>query len=246
MRSVLKRIVYRLLSKQWFYLLMVAVLLSIVASSGNSLFLGTSNLSNILAQISVLGLISAGMTVLIISGNFDISVGSIVGLSGSMMCMMVLAGVSDIIAIISCIIIAVICSALNGLLSIYLKAPSFIITLATAGVYKGLSLTLTHGKIQNIFGRMEYFAGTKIFNFFPLIFLVSLLGYFVIGGLLKYTQFGRRVYAIGDNTRAAFLAGIRVNFNKVMFFVTSGVMVGIATIMLVSRLGACQATTGEG
>ena len=246
MKSVVKKVSFKLLSKQWVYLLLVAILLSIFTQSANNMFFGMANLSNILSQISVLGLISAGMTILIISGNFDISVGSIVGLSGSMMCMLIIAGVSDVIAIIVCILVAVVCSAVNGLLSIYLKAPSFIITLATAGVFKGLCLTITHGEIQNIFGEMEYFAGTRIFNFFPLIFLISILGYFLIGGLLKYTQFGRRVYAIGNNPRAAFLAGIKVNFNKVLFFVTSGVMVGIATVMLVSRLGACQALTGQG
>jgi ribose transport system permease protein len=246
MNSIVKKSFYKLLSTQWFYLLLVVALLVVVASLSNSMFLGKSNLSNILSQISVLGLISAGMTILIISGNFDISVGSMVGLSGSMMCMLLIAGVSDVIAIFACILIAVLCSALNGFLSISLKAPSFIITLATAGIFRGTALAITDGRIQNIFGKFEYLAATRIFNFLPLIFLVSLIGYFAIGGLLEYSQFGRRVYAIGDNPMAAFLAGIRVNYNKILFFVISGVMVGIATIMLVSRLGGCQASTGAG
>lgn len=246
MKSISKKLFYKLFSMQWFYLLLVVVLLMVIASFGNSMFLGKSNLSNILSQISVLGLISAGMTILIISGNFDISVGSIVGLSGSMMCMMLIAGIPEVIAVLGGIVIAMLCSALNGFLSIFLKAPSFIITLATAGVFTGTALTITNGRIQNIYGKFEYLANTRIFNFLPLIFLISLLGYFAIGALLGYSQFGRRVYAIGDNPRAALLAGIRVNYNKILFFIINGAMVGIAASMLVSRLGGCQATTGAG
>jgi ribose transport system permease protein len=79
-----------------------------------------------------------------------------------------------------------------------------------------------------------------------LIFFVSISGYVVIGCILRFTQFGRRVYAIGNNERAAFLAGINVYKNRILFFLTSGLMTGIATVMLISRLGASQASTGAG
>jgi ribose transport system permease protein len=121
-----------------------------------------------------------------------------------------------------------------------------IITLATTSLYTGLCLTITGGGNVTIFGKMEFLARQYIFGFLPLIFTISLIGYIVIGMLLKYTQFGRRVFAIGNNAQAAYLAGIKVNLNKIYFFVVSGIMTGTGVLMLVSRLGAFQASTGSG
>jgi len=236
----------KILASQPFYLLLIIILLSIVGGIFNPKFLTLSNIKGVLSQIAVLGLISSGVTILIISGNFDISIGAIVGFAGTMMCLAIKANFPDWIAILVGIGIAVVCSTLNGTLSILFRAPSFIITLATTSLYTGLCLTIVRGGNVMIFGRMEYFAGTSFFEFLPLIFLVSLLGLLAIGLLLRYTQFGRRVFAIGNNAHAAFLAGIKVNLNKILFFVVSGLMTGIGVVMLISRLGASQATTGSG
>ncbi len=236
----------KIITSQSFYLIAIILVLGIVTQSVNPRFLSIDNIKGVLSQISTLGLISAGMTVLIISGNFDISVGSIIGFAGTMACLALKRWEPDIIGIMVAILVATACSAFNGILSVLFKAPSFIITLATTSIYTGLCLTITGGGNATIFDQMEYFAGTYVFNTIPLLFIVSLAGYAAISVLLKYTQFGRRVFAIGNNQKASYLAGIRVSWNKIMFFVTSGIMIGIAVVMLVSRLGASQASTGAG
>lgn len=236
----------KLLNSQSFYLLFIIFLIGLVTTLINPRFLSIDNIKGVLSQVSTLGLVSAGVTVLIISGNFDISIGAIIGFSGTMMCLAIKNGASDLVAMLVALGVSVACSTLNGFLSVVFKAPSFIITLATTSIYNGVCLTITGGGNVTIFNRMEYFAGTYLFGVIPLLFLVSFLGYLAIGGMLKYTQFGRRVFAIGNNPNAAYLAGIRVDWNKIKFFITSGIMTGVAVIMLVSRLGASQSSTGAG
>lgn len=236
----------KVVSSQSFYLILIILAIGIVTTVINPKFVSVDNIKGVLSQVSTLGLISAGVTVLIISGNFDISIGAIVGFASTMMCLSIDRGAPDGVAMLVGLGVAVGCSALNGALSVLFKAPSFIITLATTSIYTGLCLTITGGGNVTIFNRMEYFAGTYLFNAIPLLFVISLIGYLAIHFLLKHTQFGRRVFAIGNNTQAAYLAGIKVNWNKIKFFITSGIMTGIAVIMLVSRLGAAQASTGAG
>lgn len=235
-----------ILSSQAFYLSVIILILSLVTAIINPRFLSIRNISAVLAQISTLGLVSSGMMVLIISGSFDISAGAIIGFAGTMMCLAIDKGASDIVAMLVAILVATACSTLNGTLSVLFKAPSFIITLATTSIYTGLCLTITGGGNVAIFNRFEALASTYLFNSIPLLFILSLLGYILIGSMLKYSQFGRRVFAIGNNPQAAYLAGISVNKNKILFFVTSGLMISVASIMLVSRLGAFQASTGAG
>ena len=236
----------KILSSQSFYLIVIIIAIGIVTAFINPRFISLDNIKGVLSQVSTLGLVSAGVTVLIISGNFDISIGAIVGFAGTMMCLALESGASDGVAMLVALGVSTGCSALNGTLSVIFKAPSFIITLATTSIYTGLCLTITGGGNVTIFNRMEYFAGTYLFNAIPLLFIISFIGYLTIGCLLKFTQFGRRVFAIGNNPQAAYLAGIKVNWSKVMFFITSGIMTGVAVIMLVSRLGASQASTGAG
>ncbi len=236
----------RLFASQSFYLFLIIFFIGIVTVSINPRFISVDNIKGVLSQVSTLGLVAAGVTVLIISGNFDISIGAIVGFAGTMMCLALKNGASDIVAMLVAIAITTACSALNGWLSVLFKAPSFIITLATTSVYTGLCLTITSGGNVTIFNQMEYLAGTYIFGTIPLLFVISFFGYLAIGSILKYTQFGRRVFAIGNNPNAAYLAGIKVDWNKIKFFITSGIMTGIAVIILVSRLGASQASTGSG
>jgi ribose transport system permease protein len=226
----------------------VIIILGVFTTIRNPNFISVNNIKNILSANAVLGLVAAGVTILIISGNFDISIGSIIGFAGTMMAVLLMKGVPDAVAILICIAIATACSALNGALSNALKAPAFIITLATAGLYQGICLSIMKGGNQMIMGKLEYLISreSELFGVIPLLFLISLLGYIIVGSLLRYTQFGRRVYAVGSNPRAAFLAGIRVNLNKIWFFVLSGITTGVAKVLLISRLGASQSTNGAG
>jgi ribose transport system permease protein len=236
----------RLLSHQWSFLLLVVVILSIIAGTVNSRYWWLGNLSNLLGQISVLSLVACGATILIISGNFDISVGANIGLSSVVMAMLMRNGVFPPLAAFIGVLISIICASLIGAASILFQAPSFIISLAAIGVFQGIALFITQGTIQTIYGQFETLGGLKLFNFVPLLFLVALLGYALIHFILAHTQLGRSVYAIGNNQRAAYLAGINVNRKKMVFFALNGLFVGTAAMLLLSRVGAAQPSTGTG
>jgi ribose transport system permease protein len=236
----------KLLSHQSSFLLLVVIILSLVAGTVNSRYWWPGNLSNLLGQISVLSLVACGATILIISGNFDISVGANIGLSSVVMAILMRNGVFPPVAAFIGVFVSILCAALIGAASILFQAPSFIISLAAIGVFQGIALFITQGTVQTIYGQFEMLGGLKFFNFLPLLFLIALVGYGAIHFILAHTQLGRSVYAIGNNQRAAYLAGINVNRNKLIFFALNGLFVGCGAMLLLSRVGAAQPSTGTG
>jgi ribose transport system permease protein len=236
----------RLAANQWILLLLLTVVLAVVAGSVNSRFWTLNNLSSILQEISVLGLVATGATILIISGNFDISVGAALGLAAIAMAMLMNAGVPDVVAVLVGVGVGTACSTFNGVASRLFRAPSFIISLATIGVFHGISLALTGGVIQTIYGRFDALGTARLGGVLPLMFAVTLAGFAAMHLLLTRTRLGRRVFAIGDNPRAAFLAGINVSRNTIIFFVINGVLVGLGAMLMLSRLGGALPSTGTG
>jgi ribose transport system permease protein len=235
-----------ILGSQWFLLLIVMVVIAGITGAINPRFFRINNLVNILEQISTLGVVASGATILIISGNFDISVGANIGLSSCVMAMLMKSGAPYAWAISAGLGVALLCSLFVGANSILFRAPSFIISLAAIGVFKGIALFMTKATLQTIYGMFEGLGSTRFFGVLPLIFVLSLAVYAAVGFVLKYSRLGRRVYAIGSNERAAYLAGIGINFNKMVFFAINGILVGIAATMLLSRVGAAQPSTGAG
>ena len=231
---------------QWLMLLIVILAISVITAIINPRFLRINNIMNIFEQISVLGLVAVGATIIIISGNFDISVGAIIGLSACVMAICINAGMNSFLASLVCILISMSCTTLNGVLSILFKAPSFIISLATTSIFTGLGLFITKGVIRTVYGQCDFLSKTRLFGFIPLLFIICLLGFVMVHLLLKYTQVGRRLFAFGCNTRAAYLAGIDIVKNKLLFFAMNGFFVGLAAILLLSRVGAALPSTGSG
>ncbi len=233
--------------QQWFFLLVVIVVMAALTGAVNPKFFSARNLVNILEQISVLGLVATGATILMISGNFDISVGSTIGLSACTMAMLMQGGTPEALAVAAGIGVAVLCCLFVGGNSILFNVPSFIISLACVGIFRGISLAMTGGSIQTIYGKFEYLGSTRYLGgMLPLLFVVSVAGYLAMHFILSRTRLGRRVYAIGSNPNAAYLSGIALTWNKLAFFLINGVLVGIGAAMLLSRVGAVQPATGAG
>ena len=199
---------------QWFLLLIVMILIAAFTGTINPRFFRVNNLVNILEQVSTLGVVASGATILIISGNFDISVGANIGLSSCVMAMLMKADTPYAWAVAAGLLVALLCSLFVGASSIVFKAPSFIISLAAIGVFRGIALFRTQATLQTIYGKFEGLGSTRFFGVLPLIFVLSLAVYAAVGFLLHYSRLGRRVYAIGANERAAYLAGIPVNLHK--------------------------------
>jgi len=228
------------------FLFLVVILLSIITGIINPKYLTVRNLVNIMEQISVLGLVASGATILIIAGEIDISVGSTIGLTSCIMAVMMKNEIPSWLAVAAGIGIAVVACFFVGANTILFKAPSFIISLACIGIYKGIALAITQGSIQTIYGKFEAIGATRIGGVIPVLFIISIVGYLSVHFLLKFTRLGRRVYAIGSNTQASYLSGITVNANKLVFFSLNGILVGVAAALLLSRVGAVQPSTGSG
>ncbi len=238
--------VLKLLTSQPFILFVFIILVAAVTNSINSKFLTWGTINSILGQAAGLGLVSAGATVLVISGHFDISTGRMVGLAMCAMAIMLNNGMNPVVVSVLGVLICVACSTFNGAVSIAFHAPSFVVTLATQNIYYSIALLLTNGYMQTLYGKYRTLASYNIFGIFPLIYLILILGFVSIYILLKHTRTGRHVYAIGTNERAAYLSGVNINFSKLKFFIISGVLVGIASMLMLSRISAAQATTGYG
>ncbi len=236
----------KIVQNQWFFLLLVVVALSVIATVVNPRYFTLRNLRNLLEQISVLGLLACGATILIISGNFDISVGANLGLSACVIGLLIGAGVPPALSGGIGILVAITGSVFVGGAALLFKAPSFIISLAGISVFQGLALALTGGTLQTIYGKYEILGSTRFFGVLPLLFVIGLAAYVLVHLILTKTQLGRRVYAIGDNKRAAFLAGIHVNKNIMVFFILNGFFVGLAALLMIARVGAAQPSTGAG
>lgn len=236
----------KVITSQPFILFIFIILVAVVTNSVNDKFLTASTINSILGQAAGLGLVSAGATILVISGHFDISTGRMVGLAMCAMALMMNNGMNPALASLLGVLICVACSVFNGAVSIAFNAPSFVVTLATQNIYYSIALLLTDGYMQTLYGKYRTLASYELFGVFPLIYLVLILGFVAVYIILKHTRTGRQVYAIGTNQRAAYISGININFSKLKFFLISGVLVGIASMLMLSRISAAQATTGYG
>jgi len=241
-----KKYIGGLLFSQPVILFAFIVIIGIITSSINAKFLTWTNISSIISQSASLGLVAAGMTILIISGHFDISVGNMIGFTTCVMAMLINKGINPFLVSIFGIILCVICSLLNGGMSIIFKAPSFIVTLATSSLFYGAALILTKGYMQTLYGKYRFLASYKMFGIIPFLFLVLFAGFLLVYLLMKHTRTGREIFAIGTNVNAAYLSGINVKVSKLKFFALSGVLVGFACMVLLSRISGAQATTGMG
>ncbi len=238
-----KRPVYK---NQWFFLLLAEVVLAIITGTINPRFFSLSNITNILEQIAVLGILASGMTILIISGEIDISVGANIGLVSCVIAMMIKNDVSYLWVIIVALTLAAFDSLLVGSSSLIFRAPSFITSLGFLSVFRGTAYAITKGVFQTIYGKFETLGLTRIWGILPLGFLVGISIYFLAHFILKYSKLGRHFYAVGSNPAAAYLSGISIFKTKLLAFLINGLLVGLASMILLSRVGAAQPTTGSG
>lgn len=242
----IKSSLVKILVSQPFILFIFIIVVALVTNSINPRFITPTTINSILGQAAGLGLMAAGCTVLIISGQFDISTGRMVGLSMCVMSILINKGMNTVLASIIGLLICMLCSALNGILTVAFNAPSFVVTLATQNIFYSIALLITNGYMQTLYGTYRTLSNYSIGGVIPLSYVIVLLGFVCIHILLKHTRTGRETYAIGTNEKAAYISGINIKLSKVKFFLVSGVFVGLASMMMLSRVGAAQATTGYG
>lgn len=230
--------------RQYGVLIIIAVMLVTLSLLSPS-FLTPRNLLNILNQSTPLFIISCALTLVIIGGGFDLSTGAIFGVA-SVSAAWIAINVDPLLAIVAAPLIGLVLGALNGVVITAFNVHSFLVTLATSLVYRGMAILITDGKLIPV--RIEEFAwlGRSKIELVNVAVLV-MLGFMVLMMfLLNRTTLGRAIFAVGGNEEAALLSGIRTNLVKVITFALSGAAAGLAGVITVSRLSMGEPQAGTG
>ncbi|MCS7201296.1 MAG: ABC transporter permease [Dictyoglomus sp.] len=227
-------------------ILIALIILSTVITIINPRFLSSFNLQIIARQIAIFGLLAIGETLVIIGGGIDLSVGSLVALTGVLVALFMKNGLGVTTSILIVLILSSLIGLWHGLFVTKLKVPPFIITLGTLTAARGLASVITKG--WPIIGLPEKFffigQGDILGIPFPLIILIffASIAFFIT----KYSVLGRQLYATGGNIEAARLSGIDVDKRRIFTYVSSSFLAGITGIIIASRLSQGQAGVGGG
>jgi len=232
------------LNNQIFYLIIVIILIVVIASILNPKFLTLKNFLNIMQQISILGILTMCMSLLMISGQLDISIGNMCGLIAIVFARMILSEQSIFLGVIVALVLGIVFGFINGFIIAKSKVTPLIITLGMAYVYLGIALIVGGGRPQAITGQFQFIGQSKIGGIVPFAIIMYLVVFAFAFLLRKYTKYGRRLNAIGGNPLAAYLSGINVDMHIISIYALSGLIVGFTSLILISRLGMVQADVG--
>lgn len=229
-----------------FRAVIILVIMCIIAALLSPAFLSVNNLFNVVRQIAVVAIVGCGMTFVILTGGIDLSVGAIIGLSGAISAGVLAATGNVALAMGAGLLIGVLCGAANGFFVAKCGIPPFIATLGMMTLLRGCVLVYTKGAPIPIREEAYKWVGKEDLLGIPipilLLIVIFALAYFVLG----HTKYGRSVYALGGNREATRLSGIPVVKTEWITYIISGLMCGIAAIVLTARLGSAQSTGGTG
>jgi rhamnose transport system permease protein len=234
--------------KSWETLLFaVAVAIFIVNSFASPYFLDPWNLSDATFNFTEKAMIAFAMAMLIVAGEIDLSVASIIALTSIAMGVAMTAGVGVPGIVIVGLATGLACGAVNGVLVAGLGLPSIVVTIGTMSLFRGISyIVLGDEAFTGYPEGFAYFGQGYVWWVFTFEILLFVITSVIFWGLLHRTNFGRAVYAIGNNPTAALFSGIRVNRVKFILFLLTGFMSGIAAVCLTSRLGSTRPSIATG
>ena len=228
-------------------ILSVLILVGIVISIFSPYFLTTNNLMGVFRSFSLVGIMSIGMMLVIITGGIDLSVGSVMGLSSLMTALAFQHGLGPLPAVLSGLCAGLIVGAFNGFLITWIQLPPFIATLGTLSIGRGLMYIITKGvpltpDVPDSFT----FIGQGYFGFVPVPVVIMLLLTVCFSILMRRTRFGRHVYATGGNEVAARLSGVRTHRVKFTVYALSGLIAALAGVVSFSRFVSAEPASGFG
>jgi ribose transport system permease protein len=225
----------------FFTLLALFTILSIASPH----FLTSTNLSSVVRQTAVINIVALGMTVIIIAGGIDLSVGSILALAGLLGAMtMEKYGIGWGMA--AGMLVGMLCGFANGLMITSLRISPFIVTLGTMGIYRGFALIISKGlPVHEIPPSFSYLGEGTLLGV-PFVLWILLICAVVTHTMLEHTRHGRYAFSIGSNPDAAFYAGVPVKFHTTLVYAGAGLLTGLAGMIEVSRLMTGQPTGGQG
>lgn len=254
---ILRRIRWSRLFRQFGTLIGFLAIVAFFSWQKPDTFMNVRNWMNITQQVSILGVVAATMTIVMVVNDFDLSVGTMASLVGIVAGTLLRDGYSLTAALGLALAAGAAGGLLNGILVSYIGISPFVATLGTLTMFNGMALYVSGGttifgraipSVLSDFGRDGIYLGIvdgQRINL-PNLTIITLIVLFVVWVLLEQTVFGRRLYAIGGNMEASRLGGVRVRTLRLMAFVISGIGAAIAGLMLVSRLASANPTQGDG
>ena len=226
------------------------VALVIVTTSVNPAFLTAQGVKDLLLNATILVILAAGQTLVLVTENVDLSVGSILGLTAYAVGVLfaMFPGIPIIAVFLIAILLGGVLGAINGLLVSVAKVPALVITLGTLYIYRGINNAWAGGKQYFAGDRPEAFGDLSVQTIvgIPLITLIAIVILAIVAIYLAGTRSGRDLYAIGSDSDAAKLYGIPVTKRIFLVFVASGLLAGLAGVLYASRFNSVGATTGDG
>jgi len=224
-------------------LLLIVIVLSFLSKS----FLTLTNFNNVIRQVAFVVITGFAVTPLMISGNFDLSIGSVLGLTGMLSALFVTLSIPLWFSIILSTVVGSAIGLLNGLMVVKLRIPSIIATLGTMYAARGLALVISGGNsIHMGLGKNFTLLGRGYLGRIPIIFIIMFLTIFIFYFIESKTILGRYTYAIGGNKRTALLSGINVGSIIILLYFLVGTLTGFSGTLMASRLGVGQAMVGSG
>ncbi|TPK96356.1 ABC transporter permease [Mesorhizobium sp. B2-4-12] len=240
----------RLFSSQTFWVVIAVILACVFLSFATDAFATSKNLYNITRNITFVAIVALGMTFVIITGGIDLSVGSVLCLCSMVLAVTMHAGYSIEVGILASIATALAIGAFNGLLIAYLGFPPFVVTLGMLSIARSLAMVASNNTVVFQFGPdhnklLALGGGAWMFGIAnPVLYMILLA--LITGFILRWTKFGRHIFAIGGNEHAATLTGVPVKQIKVAVYMISALSAGIAGIIQTGWLGAVTTNLGTG
>jgi len=220
------------------------IALFVILSIASPYFLTATNLSSVVRQTAVINIMALGMTLVIVSGGIDLSVGSILAFAGVMGTLTMVSNGSVILGIAAGVLFGTLWGFANGVMITSLKIPPFIVTLGTLGIVRGLTLVVTNGLPVVGLPKEHSYLGEGTVGPVPFVLVVLIVCAVIMHVVLHSTKLGRYTYAIGSNEEAAIYAGIPVARYKIAIYAIAGMLTGLAAMIETSRLMTGQPTAG--
>ena len=217
-----------------------------LAIAKGDVFLTSKNIENIFKQISTNALLAGGMTIVLLLGGIDLSVGSVACLSALITASLLQGGGNLFLSIVAGLGMGALLGTINGLIITLVKIPFFIVTLSMMSLARGVGYLMTDGLPIAYLGDKFQIIGKGFFLGIPIPAWIIIIVYVILFIVLNYMRFGRYVYAIGGNAEAVRLSGINVNLYTTIAYTLSGLLAALAGIVLASRLDSGQPTACDG
>ncbi len=228
------------------WIALVACLLGVVLSILSPFFLTVGNITNLMKQVSIVAILAAGQSIVIISGGIDLSVGSVLALSAVSTGWLVIHGVSPEIATCVGILVGTFAGFINGVVITRGRIPPFIATLGMLGIARGLALVITGGVSYQVLKPLFLYIGNGTILGLPVPIYFVIVTYAATHFILSRSRFGRHVYAIGGDEKVSRLEGINVDQRKILIYTASGFLSAIAAVVMVGRLASTPPNVAMG